>query len=104
MITVPISVVLRAEDRTDLRAVDSPYHLLVGWSQRADFPMLGHVDPHGDTIFNGGQMQALVAELDVIETTFPDIAGREVGVITQIKELCKIGTRRPHSFLWFIGD
>jgi hypothetical protein len=66
--------------------------------------MLGHVDLYGDTIFNAGQMQALLAELDGIESNFPDIAEREHVLISHIRELCNIGTRRPHSFLWFIGD
>jgi hypothetical protein len=101
---VGISVVLRGEDRTDLGAVGAPYRPLVSWSQRGDFPMFGHVDPYGDTIFNAGQMQALLAELDAVEAAFPDAAEREGALISQIRELCNIGTRRPHSYLWFIGD
>lgn len=66
--------------------------------------MLGHIDSHGDTIFNAGQMQALLAELDAVEATFPDVAERERALISQIRELCNIGARRPHSFLWFVGD
>jgi hypothetical protein len=66
--------------------------------------MLGHVDPYGDTIFNGGQMQGLLSELETIEGAFPDIAERERDVIEQIRALCRVGIRRPHSYLWFIGD
>lgn len=99
-----ITVVLRDANRADLLAAALPYRQLVTWSQRFEFPMLDHIDPYGDTIFNGGQMQSLVAELDAIETGMPDVGQREARVIAQIRELCAAGIRRPHSFLWFVGD
>lgn len=66
--------------------------------------MLGHIDRYGNTIFNGGQMQTLLAELNELERASPELIEREVDVVTEIRELCKIGIRRPHSYLWFIGD
>ncbi|MEV8378124.1 hypothetical protein AB0P21_35625 [Kribbella sp. NPDC056861] len=68
---------------------------------RSAYPILGHVDPYGDTILNRLQVESLLGEIDalrgngdVIPKTFAeDLIG-----------LCDKCLSKPHRFLWFIGD
>jgi hypothetical protein len=104
IVAVAITMMLRSESRTDIGGGGQLYQPLVSWDDRREFPMLGHIDSYGDTIFNGGQMQWLLSELDTIEARSPEISAQEADLIARIRGLCSVGIRRPHSYLWFIGD
>lgn len=80
------------------------YNPIVEWVDRARFPMLGHIDPYGNTIFNGGQMQTLIEELELVRALYPEASSQSADAVSEIQRLCEIGARRPHTYLWFIGD
>jgi hypothetical protein len=66
------------------------------------FPLLSSVDPHGDTIFNAGQMRRLAEEIRQLLTTEEGSARAES--LTAIALLCQRGQSPPHQYLWFMGD
>lgn len=55
-----ITISLRSEDGVRIEGEEHTYSPIVEWVDRARFPMLGHIDSYGNTIFNGGQMQTLI--------------------------------------------
>lgn len=63
------------------------------------FPMLGHLLPYADTVFNNRQVVTLLAEVPRLPQ----------GVITDefARELVDLGQRvleGQHLYLWFLGD
>ena len=95
--------VLRTEQGEELRSLPRYHDQLVLWPERGSYPMLGHIDPHGDTVFNNLQMQTLEAELrHLLETGPGNDQKREF--VEQLISLCVEGVRRPHRYLWLIGD
>jgi hypothetical protein len=99
-----ISVILKDQAGTVLASLEDPYIPLVSWADRSDFPILGHVDPYGNTIYNRGQIETLLSELKRIRDTLSDLQGNEELLIRGLEEICADGLRKPHRFLWFLGD
>ncbi|MFG2112899.1 hypothetical protein ACGFRB_09700 [Streptomyces sp. NPDC048718] len=63
------------------------------------FPMLGHLLPYADTVFNHRQVSTLLAEVPRLPP----------GVLTDefTRELIELGQAvldGPHLYLWFVGD
>lgn len=63
------------------------------------FPMLGHLLPYADTVFNSRQVATLLAEVPHLPP----------GVVTDefARELLDLGQRvleGQHLYLWFLGD
>lgn len=102
MSELAISVVLKDGSGVVLLRMAHPYLPLVSRADRDEYPMLGHVDPHGNTIFNRGQMATLLAELH--RASKADPSGERAAVVEELLEICAEGQRRPHRFLWFLGD
>ena len=110
---VPISVWVCDERQQRLASLGDVLHLvppprpsgwydpLVGVQDRHRFPMLAHVDPYGDTIFNRAQMSALVEELETIQ---PDLDGEALSTARALRVLIEAHASSPHRYLWFIGD
>ncbi|WP_143660338.1 hypothetical protein [Streptomyces sp. t99] len=67
---------------------------------RERFPLLGHIDPYGETIFNSLQVRSLMKELS---SWSPGIADIEVPV-GQLVEYCKCVLADTHRYLWIFGD
>ena len=65
------------------------------------FPMLAHVDPYGDTIFNRAQMSELAGELTTIQA---DLDGEALSTARALCILIAAHGSAPHRYLWFIGD
>ncbi|TMQ89802.1 hypothetical protein ETD83_38250 [Actinomadura soli] len=63
-------------------------------------PLLGHLLPYADTMFNSSQVRSLLAELDHLPTSSPLVPV----VRDDLKRLCEITSRHGHSQLWFFGD
>ena len=59
-----ISVVLKDLAGEVLMRLACPYIPVVSWADRTEYPILGHVDPYGNTIYNRGQMETLMTELE----------------------------------------
>lgn len=63
------------------------------------FPMLGHLLPYADTMFNRRQVSTLLTEVPQLPP----------GVLTAefARELAELGQAvldGPHLYLWFVGD
>jgi hypothetical protein len=64
-------------------------------------PMLGYIDPCGDTLFNVTQMQLVIPELESLEAEGP---GAISAAATELLELARQVPMRPHRYLEFLGD
>ncbi|WP_433615924.1 hypothetical protein ACQP2P_13150 [Dactylosporangium sp. CA-139114] len=77
------------------------YEPFVGPADHHRFPMLAHVDPYGNTIFNRTQMSAVLEELATIQ---PELDGVALSTARALGVLIATHGHRPHRYLWFIGD
>ncbi|MFV2017822.1 hypothetical protein [Micromonospora sp. LOL_023] len=74
---------------------------LCEYASTAGIPMLGHIDPYDDTIFNRMQMPLVQAELiDLSQTAPPDIAEAARELLVLVEHV----TAKPHRYLVFSGD
>lgn len=67
------------------------------------FPLLSSIDPYGNTIFNRIQMSRLPGEIQRLINSIM-LSSDEVDFLNKITELCSQGSRKPHHYLWFLGD
>lgn len=67
---------------------------------RERFPLLGHIDPYGDTVFNSLQVRSLMKELN---SWSPGVADIETS-ISRLVEYCKFVLADTHRYLWIFGD
>ncbi|HVR23785.1 MAG TPA: hypothetical protein VMU26_10715 [Candidatus Polarisedimenticolia bacterium] len=102
---MPLSVVLQGIDRT--RRLDealpskTPLEDLLPFGD-ASFPMLGFIDPYGDTLFSGVQMQLFIPEWDRVMQNVTDRDDAEFMLkVRQMADRCR---KHPHLFLRFVGD
>ncbi|TDC59224.1 hypothetical protein E1258_18735 [Micromonospora sp. KC207] len=98
------SVALKDQLGRVVLVAERPYPRLVSWTDRVEFPMLGHVDPYGNTIYNRGQMESLIMELDKLQAVRPEVFLNDGGFVQDLRDLCLAGIRKPHRYLWFVGD
>ncbi|HWL35075.1 MAG TPA: hypothetical protein VNQ77_02675 [Frankiaceae bacterium] len=64
-------------------------------------PLLGHVDPYDDTVFNEMQMPPLIRELQQLADTAPPA---EAETARNLIALTDLVLRTPHLYLVFLGD
>jgi hypothetical protein len=102
---MPLSVVLQGIDRT--RRLDQAFpsktpleHLLPFGD--FSFPMLGFIDPYGDTLFSGVQMQLFIPEWDRVMQNVTD--RDDVEFLSKVRQMAKRCMKHPHTFLRFVGD
>lgn len=98
-----LKVVLKTETGTELKSLPRYFGELITFSERIDFPLLGHIDPYGDTIFNRLQMESISLELKQLLDAGPD-SDEKRSFIESLIAICAEGLRRPHRYLWFSGD
>jgi hypothetical protein len=67
---------------------------------RDRFPLLGHIDPYGDTILNSLQVHSLMKELEAWSAETPAI-GDHLG---RLVEYCEFVLADTHRYLWIFGD
>ena len=65
-----------------------------------DFPMLGLIDPYGNTWFSPMQMRAVVPEIRRLRALLPN----PPEVLDDLEDLALVCAEEPHVFLVFIGD
>lgn len=102
---MPIAIRLRKENGETLKSIhESPCEgQVLPILAAAEFPMLGHVDPYGYTIFNRSQMRDIGAEIDRL-IGWSAVDEKQEEFLLKVKELCMEGLTRQHRFLWFLGD
>jgi len=67
-------------------------------------PLLRHIDPYGNTVFNCFQMRSLIDEIDSLLAQ-PDLLTLEqVRFLSVLRACCEEGDEEPHRYLWLIGD
>ena len=99
-----ISVVLKDRSGRVLMRLTRSYIPLVSWVDRTEYPILGHIDPYGNTIYNRGQMETLMAELERVWRASLDADDGAKAAIDGLRDVCAEGLKRPHRYLWFLGD
>ncbi len=65
-----------------------------------DFPMLGLLDPYGDTFFSGTQMRRVIPELRKLR----DLTLHPPPVLDELDDLASECAEGVHRFLVFVGD
>jgi hypothetical protein len=68
---------------------------------RKRYPILGHLDPYGDTVLNRLQVQSLLEEISEVRSN-PEIV--PAGFADELVALCRECLLRPHRFLRFVGE
>ena len=99
-----ISVVLKDLAGEVLMRLACPYIPVVSWADRTEYPILGHVDPYGNTIYNRGQMETLMTELERVRRKSHAADVDAKAAIEGLREVCAEGIKKPHRYLWFLGD
>lgn len=82
-------------------AADSEFDPVLSGVDRKRYPILGHLDPYGDTVLNRLQVQSLLEELSEVRSD-PEIVSAEFADTLVL--LCHKCLQRPHRFLRFVGE
>ncbi|HLW98179.1 MAG TPA: hypothetical protein VKR82_05995 [Candidatus Acidoferrales bacterium] len=81
--------------------VDAALNHLLPFGDKS-FPLLGYVDPYGNTLFSSTQMWIFLSEWDaLIQQTANENDLQFLRRVRAMAERCK---SEPHTFLRFIGD
>ena len=105
------------------------FQRLVSWERRAEYPMLGHIDPVGETILNRYQLETLGEELESLSQMIHKLgsagtaellgAGEVpdsmrirdwdpesdfVDLLKQLQLAVSEARSGVHRYLWFSGD
>jgi len=70
---------------------------------RTDFPMMGTLDPYGDTSFNYLQCELLEGEVQKATTRLEDM-GVSSDFVVELVRLCRVSQAKPQRRFMFIGD
>jgi hypothetical protein len=102
---MPLSVVLQGIDRT--RRLDQAFPSKTALERLlpfgdTSFPMLGYIDPYGDTLFSGVQMQLFIPEWDRLMQNVTDKDNTEF--LFKVRQMAEKCMSKPHTFLRFVGD
>jgi hypothetical protein len=82
-------------------AADSEFDPVLSGVDRKTYPILGHLDPYGDTVLNRLQVETLLEELSEVRSN-PEIVSAEFA--DTLVMLCHECLQRPHRFLRFVGE
>jgi hypothetical protein len=64
--------------------------------------MLGFIDPYGNTLFSGVQMQLFIPEWDRVMQNVTDRDDAEF--LLKVRQMAERCMKHPHIFLRFVGD
>jgi hypothetical protein len=70
-------------------------------SANGEIRLLRHVDPYGDTVFNGLQARDVVTEIDELRA---DVSTDDLSILSGIRDLAEQCASGVHLFLMFYGD
>jgi hypothetical protein len=97
-----LSVLVRTFTGTVLRSsTDSGLHAICVLARERGLPLLGHIDPYDNTIFNRMQAEVIRSELgSLTKISGPEYKASLEGLI----DLVNLVVERPHRYLVFNGD
>lgn len=123
-----IRIQVRKADGARVSDESLPYHRIVGWELRDQYPMLGYTDATGDMILNSLQVEKLIREIDQILVMVKENGVVEVlrrlqaseeddftvpgwnaerdlePMLLDLRDLCMSIRPGDRKFLWFLGD
>lgn len=97
------NVLLRTNRGEILQTLHDPHddlEALLSGLDAAEFPYLGLVDPYGDTLLSGLQMQAVIPEIHRLRRQVPHAPA----VLDRLEHLAEKCAEETHAFLVFVGD
>lgn len=102
---MPLSVILQGIDRT--RRLDQAFPSKTALERllpfgHTSFPMLGCIDPYGDTLFSGVQMRLFIPEWDRLMQNVTD--KDDTAFLSKVRKMAEKCMNQPHIFLRFAGD
>ena len=99
-----MDVILETEHGVEVGRVGDNRHRLPGLlpTSNSEFPMLRHIDPYGDTIFNRPQMQDVLPELEQLLSLESEQEARRL--LEGVLRLARSCSAEPHLYLRFVGD
>jgi hypothetical protein len=90
------TVILKDENRKEISIVDGEWEFDDSLAKSSK--LIKYLDPYGDTIFNGLQMDDLIADLEKLqELNYSEITAK----VMELAFECKAN---PHIYLAFYGD
>ena len=90
------TVILESQSRKEISIVDAEWEFddSLGKSSK----LIKYLDPYGDTIFNGLQMDDLIADLEKLQKfNYNEITAKVIRLAFDCKA-------NPHTYLAFYGD
>jgi hypothetical protein len=73
----------------------------------SSFPLLGYIDPYGDTLFSSTQMRIFLPEWDVLiqqTSNEDDRHENDLQFLLRVRAMAERCKSEPLTFLRFIGD
>lgn len=104
-IAMGLEIVLQTELGARVDAVADPKNYLGKLLPEIDgekCPILGGIDPYGDTIFNGIQMRRFL--LEWVEVSAKADTPEERQLVSKVEELARRCRDEVHLYIRFVGD
>jgi hypothetical protein len=100
-----LEIVLQTESGAKIGSVADPKNYLGKLLPQIDdesHPLLGGIDPYGDTVFNGIQIRRFLLEWEAVSSNAVTTEEREL--VSKIEELALRCRDEVHLYIRFVGD
>jgi len=100
-----LEIVLQTESGAKVDSVADPKNYLGKLLPQIDdesHPLLGGIDPYGDTVFNGIQIRRFLLEWEAVSSNAVTTEEREL--VSKIEELALRCRDEVHLYIRFVGD
>jgi hypothetical protein len=100
-----LEIVLQTESGAKIDSVADPKNYLGKLLSQIDdenHPLLGGIDPYGDTVFNGIQIRRFLLEWEAVSSNAVTTEEREL--VSKIEELALRCRDEVHLYIRFVGD
>jgi hypothetical protein len=100
-----LEIVLQTESGAKVDSVADPKNYLGKLLPQIDdesHPLLGGIDPYGDTVFNGIQIRRFLLEWEAVSSNAVTTEEREL--VSKIEQLALRCRDEVHLYIRFVGD
>ena len=100
-----LEIVLQTESGAKVDSVADPKNYLGKLLPQIDdesHPLLGGIDPYGDTVFNGIQIRRFLLEWEAVSSNAVTTEEREL--VSKIEQLALRCRDEVHLYIKFVGD